>query len=55
MKILIIEDEPKTAHALRTYFEEDHQALVDCAFDGLSGKSAALKGHYDSPAANPDR
>ncbi|MEY4134509.1 MAG: hypothetical protein RL386_859 [Bacteroidota bacterium] len=47
MKMLIIEDEPKTACALRAYFEEDHHAQVDCASDGLSGKAAALKGHYD--------
>jgi two-component system copper resistance phosphate regulon response regulator CusR len=47
MKMLIIEDEPKTAQALCAYFEEDHQAQVDCAFDGFSGKAAALKGHYD--------
>lgn len=45
--MLIIEDEPKTAQALRTYFEEDHQAQVDCIPDGFSGKAAALKGRYD--------
>jgi two-component system, OmpR family, copper resistance phosphate regulon response regulator CusR len=47
MKILIIEDEPKTAHSLRAYLEEECQAEVDCAFDGYSGKRFAQQNSYD--------
>lgn len=47
MKILIIEDEPKTAQSLRTYLEEECQATIDCAFDGYSGKRLAQQNHYD--------
>lgn len=47
MKVLIIEDEPKTAQALCAYLEEECLAKVDCFFDGDSGKSAALQCCYD--------
>ena len=47
MKILIIEDEPKTAQSLRAYLEEECQAEVDCAFDGYSGKRFAQQNQYD--------
>jgi two-component system, OmpR family, copper resistance phosphate regulon response regulator CusR len=47
MKILIIEDEPKTAQSLRVYLEEECQAEVDCAFDGYSGKRFAQQNDYD--------
>lgn len=47
MKILIVEDEPKTAQSLRTYLEEECQAEVDCAFDGYSGKRFAQQNQYD--------
>jgi len=47
MKVLIIEDEPKTAQALRTYLEEECQAVVDCAYDGYSGKRFAQQNQYD--------
>jgi two-component system, OmpR family, copper resistance phosphate regulon response regulator CusR len=47
MRILIIEDEPKTAQSLRAYLEEECQAEVDCAFDGYSGKRFAQQNQYD--------
>ena len=47
MKMLIIEDEPKTAQTLQAYLEEECLAKVDCFFDGNSGKQAALQGQYD--------
>ncbi|MBL7818878.1 MAG: response regulator transcription factor [Saprospiraceae bacterium] len=47
MKILIVEDEPKTAHSLKTYLEEACDAEIDCAFDGYSGKRFAQQNHYD--------
>ena len=47
MKILIIEDEPKTAQSLRAYLEEECLAEVDCAFDGYSGKRFAQQNAYD--------
>ncbi len=47
MKILIIEDEPKTAQSLRAYLEEECQAEVDCAFDGYSGMRFAQQNLYD--------
>ena len=47
MKMLIIEDEPKTAQTLQAYLEEECLAKVDCFFDGDSGKRAALQGQYD--------
>jgi len=47
MKMLIIEDEPKTAQSIRAYLEEEYLARVDCAFDGLTGKQLALQAQYD--------
>jgi two-component system, OmpR family, copper resistance phosphate regulon response regulator CusR len=47
MKVLIIEDEPKTAQALRAFLKEECQASVDCAFDGYAGKRFAQQNFYD--------
>jgi two-component system, OmpR family, copper resistance phosphate regulon response regulator CusR len=47
MKILIIEDEHKSAQALQAFLEEETQAKVDCAFDGYTGKRFAQQNEYD--------
>jgi two-component system copper resistance phosphate regulon response regulator CusR len=45
MKILIVEDEPKTAHALKQGLEENgYEAEV--AYDGAMGKTLALRNNY---------
>lgn len=45
MKILVVEDEPKTLHAIRQGLEET-QFEVDIAYDGLIAKRLALKNTY---------
>lgn len=45
MKILVVEDEPKTLHAIRQGLEET-QFEVDIAYDGLIAKRLALKNAY---------
>ncbi len=46
MKILIIEDEVKTVQSLKKGLEE-HQMLVEYAYDGLTGKRLAEGGSFD--------
>lgn len=46
MKILLIEDEHKIARAIRLGFKQEH-AVVDVAYDGEDGLSAALGDDYD--------
>ncbi|MBC3786972.1 response regulator transcription factor [Spirosoma utsteinense] len=45
MKILVVEDEPKTLHAIQQGLEES-QFEVDIAYDGLIAKRLALKNGY---------
>lgn len=45
IKILIVEDEPKVANAIRQGLEENNLE-ADIAFDGQMGKKMALSGHY---------
>ncbi|WP_080241725.1 response regulator [Spirosoma rigui] len=45
MKILVVEDEPKTLHAIQQGLEES-QFEVDIAYDGLIAKRLALKTNY---------
>ncbi|GAA4400717.1 response regulator transcription factor [Nibrella viscosa] len=45
MKILLVEDEPKTSQAIRQGLEESHFD-VDVAYDGLIAKRLALKNAY---------
>lgn len=45
MKILVVEDEPKTLHAIQQGLEES-QFDVDIAYDGLIAKRLALKNNY---------
>lgn len=45
MKILVVEDEPKTLQAIRQGLEES-QYEVDIAYDGLIAKRLALKNSY---------
>ncbi|MFM8362124.1 MAG: response regulator transcription factor [Haliscomenobacter sp.] len=47
MKVLIVEDEAKTAASLRAFLEEECQAEVHCAFDGHAGREMACQNHYD--------
>ncbi len=46
MKILLVEDERKIAHALRQGFEQERM-VVETILDGQSGLSAALHDEYD--------
>jgi two-component system, OmpR family, copper resistance phosphate regulon response regulator CusR len=46
MRILIVEDEVKTAEYLRRGLDEQGHA-VDLASDGIDGRHAALEQHYD--------
>lgn len=46
MKVLLIEDEPKTAQAVRAFLMECH-IEVDFAADGQAGKQLALQNKYD--------
>lgn len=45
-KLLVIEDEAKTAQSVKQGLEE-HQFQVDIAFDGGMGKKMALRNKYD--------
>ncbi|MHA8075586.1 response regulator transcription factor [Aquirufa sp. TARAVU-A1A] len=45
MKILLIEDEPKTVQSLKQGLEENHYT-VDVAYDGLMGKQLATRTSY---------
>jgi two-component system copper resistance phosphate regulon response regulator CusR len=45
MKLLLIEDEPKTVQSLKQGLEENGYE-VDIAYDGLIGKQLAKKGGY---------
>ena len=45
MKLLVVEDEPKTLEAIRQGLEES-QFEVDIAYDGLLAKRLALKNNY---------
>lgn len=46
MKLLLIEDEHKIARAIKLGFKQEH-AVVDVAYDGEEGLSAALGDEYD--------
>lgn len=46
MKILLVEDERKIAHAIRQGFSQERMN-VETIFDGLSGLAAALHEEYD--------
>ena len=46
MKLLIIEDEPKIARALKTGFAQEH-ATTELCYDGASGLAAAESDEYD--------
>lgn len=46
MKILVIEDEPKTAAFLKKGFTEEGD-VVDIAFNGIDGQHLAATGDYD--------
>lgn len=45
MKILVVEDEPKTLHAIRQGLEENSYE-VDIAYDGLIAKQLAMRNSY---------
>src|SRR5574337_2151726 len=45
-RLLIIEDEKKTANSLKQGLEE-HNYIVDTAADGISGKKLAMEQKYD--------
>ena len=45
IKILLIEDEPKTVQSLKQGLEENHYT-VDVAYDGLMGKQLATRTSY---------
>ena len=45
MKLLVVEDEPKTLHAIQQGLEES-QYEVDIAYDGLIARRLALKNNY---------
>lgn len=47
MKLLLIEDEHKIARAIKLGFKQE-RAIVETAFDGESGLSAALGDEYDA-------
>ncbi|QQS19882.1 response regulator transcription factor [Candidatus Saccharibacteria bacterium] len=47
MKLLLIEDEPKIAHALRRGLEQEHSTVEVCS-DGPNGLAAALGDEYDA-------
>ena len=46
MKVLIVEDEIKTVQSLKKGLEE-HQMVVEFAYDGLTGKEIAEGGNFD--------
>ncbi|WP_026997971.1 response regulator transcription factor [Flectobacillus major] len=45
MRILVVEDEPKTLHAIQQGLEENHYE-VDIAYDGLIARQLALRNNY---------
>lgn len=45
VKILVVEDEPKTLHSIKQGLEE-HQFEVDIAYDGLIARQLALRNPY---------
>jgi DNA-binding response OmpR family regulator len=47
MKLLLIEDEPKIAHAIKRGLEQEHSTVEICS-DGPSGLAAALGDKYDA-------
>lgn len=47
MKILVIEDEPKIARAIRIGLEQE-RAVVEVCYDGPSGLNAAQSDNYDA-------
>ena len=47
MKILIIEDHPKTVQSIKQGLEENH-IVVDFAYDGYTGKLLAERNKYDA-------
>jgi two-component system, OmpR family, copper resistance phosphate regulon response regulator CusR len=46
MKILLIEDEEKTAKAVQAYLKECQMEVI-CAFDGATGRTFALENSFD--------
>ena len=46
MKVLLIEDEQKTAQSIKSWLEEA-RIQVDCAFDGFTGQRLATRNVYD--------
>jgi two-component system copper resistance phosphate regulon response regulator CusR len=46
MKILLIEDELKTAQSIKSWLEES-QISVDCVYDGAMGRTMAERNQYD--------
>lgn len=46
MKVLLIEDEQKTAASIKSWLE-DARFKVDCAFDGFTGRRLAGHNEYD--------
>lgn len=46
MKVLLIEDEQKTAESIKSWLE-DARIEVDCAFDGYTGQRLASQNEYD--------
>lgn len=46
MKVLLIEDEQKTAESIKSWLE-DARIEVDCAFDGFTGQRLAAQNEYD--------
>lgn len=46
MKVLLIEDEPKTAESIKAWLE-DARFEVACAFDGFTGRRLAEQNDYD--------
>jgi len=46
MKVLLIEDEQKTAESIKSWLE-DARIEVDCAFDGFTGQRLAGQNEYD--------
>lgn len=46
MKILLIEDETKTARAIQSFLQENQMDVI-CAFDGATGRGVALQNTFD--------
>lgn len=47
MKILLVEDERKIAHAIKEGFADEHY-IVEVCYDGASGLAAGLASEYDA-------